>query len=282
MTSDSSNDHVNPLIAEHIGPYYVYLLVDPQNDEVFYVGKGQGWRFTAHLKDDVLGNDAISDEEAGAKLARIRAIQKGSQQPRVEFARIQIRSEEEALLVEATLIDVLRRYGGSGLTNAVRGHDADLGLITLEQLQEQLATPILDTHLRALLIKLNWWAPTNDTELPRQGYGYRSGMSDQELYDSTRAWWRIDTGRAKAYPYAVAIFQGVTRAIYTIDHTSWQKWDPKLHPEEPPRVAFKGTRLWDGDAFNAFVGVRGKRIPPTRPNGHAVFGTGSPIAYWPD
>lgn len=31
----------NPLVAEAIGPFYVYLLIDPATDEIFYVGKGQ-------------------------------------------------------------------------------------------------------------------------------------------------------------------------------------------------------------------------------------------------
>src|SRR5207237_511034 len=34
-----------------VNDYYVYLLIDPRNLEVFYVGKGQGFRKDAHLKD---------------------------------------------------------------------------------------------------------------------------------------------------------------------------------------------------------------------------------------
>ncbi len=37
-----------PEVAERIGPFYVYLLVDPRNGEVFYVGKGTGARPLAH------------------------------------------------------------------------------------------------------------------------------------------------------------------------------------------------------------------------------------------
>jgi hypothetical protein len=29
--------------------YYVYLLIDPRNDKVFYVGKGKGNRVNQHL-----------------------------------------------------------------------------------------------------------------------------------------------------------------------------------------------------------------------------------------
>lgn len=35
MVLNNDNSLNNPLIAEYIGPYYVYLLVDPGTDEVF-------------------------------------------------------------------------------------------------------------------------------------------------------------------------------------------------------------------------------------------------------
>ncbi len=278
------SDLTNPLIAEHIGPYYVYLLVDPESDEVFYVGKGTGWRFAAHLNDEVLGNDAVSDEEAGAKLARIRAIRARGQEPQVQFARIKIESEDAAFMVEAALIDVLGRYGphaGMGLTNKIRGPRTENGLIGLAELAHQLTRPPLDTPHAAILIKLGWWGDEMDTELPRRGYGYRHGMSDQELYDSTRAWWPMSLERAKGYRYAVTIFQGVTRAVYQIDPARWRR---QQQPAGSRRVAFEAARLREGEVFEAFMGMdsKGTCVPPTRPTGRAVFGTGGSIAYWPD
>jgi len=37
-----------PEVAERLGPFYVYLLVDPRTDRPFYVGKGTGQRLLAH------------------------------------------------------------------------------------------------------------------------------------------------------------------------------------------------------------------------------------------
>jgi hypothetical protein len=45
------------------------------------------------------------------------------------------------------------------------------------------------------LISLRWWVPEDDQELPRQGHGYKSGITPQELYDSARAWWVIGERR---------------------------------------------------------------------------------------
>jgi uncharacterized protein len=47
---------------------YVYRLIDPRNGETFYVGKGQGDRVFAHIREQVEGGDP------GNKLKRIRQI----------------------------------------------------------------------------------------------------------------------------------------------------------------------------------------------------------------
>lgn len=264
----------NPLITEALGPNYVYLLIDPDGDEVFYVGKGTGWRFAAHLVEDHVIGDEGPDEELGAKQRRIDTIRARGDQPRVEFARRQIQTETEAYLVEAALIDVLRRHGPRSVVNAVRGHGADLGLITLDELQEQVATPDLTTVIPAILIKLSWWVDEQDTVLPRNGYGFKRGMSQEALYDSTRAWWRLNIPRARDFEYAIAVFQGVTRGAWRIDQSAWRS--------EGGKVAFGGHPLEPGDvAYEDFVGTIGRRVPAIRVDGRAVFGTGQPLAYWP-
>jgi uncharacterized protein len=220
VPADTGDDTIwNPLIGEHIGPaeapYFVYLLIDPRSDEVFYVGKGKGDRFAHHGVDELLLQSDATAQEAGPKLARIREIKGAGAKPRVEFARIRITTEREAFLVEGVLIDLLQRFGSSKLTNEVRGHETGAGLVSLEDLRRQFAAPQLTTNLKAILITLGWWTPENDTELPRNGHGYKLGLSQQERYDSTRAWW-VMGDRRKGYRYAVAVFQGITRDVQRI------------------------------------------------------------------
>ena len=63
-----------PGVVEKIG-FYVYLLVDPRNRVVFYVGKGTGNRCFAHLDEARKSQtDTVGDY---AKLARIREIESG-------------------------------------------------------------------------------------------------------------------------------------------------------------------------------------------------------------
>jgi hypothetical protein len=92
------------LLAEYIGPYYVYLLVDPADNDIFYVGKGTALRFMAHLDAREIDNDEETPEEVDRKHARIDAIHQRGQRYRVEFARIKIPIESEAFRLEATLV----------------------------------------------------------------------------------------------------------------------------------------------------------------------------------
>lgn len=50
---------------------YVYVYVDPRNEDPFYIGKGKGDRLFSHLDDQ-------SDNE---KVARIAEIQRSGKEP---------------------------------------------------------------------------------------------------------------------------------------------------------------------------------------------------------
>ena len=90
--------------------YYVYVYIDPRNNEEFYYGKGKGSRKEAHLFDQ-------SDSE---KTKRILAIKKAGQQPIIRVIASSL-TEEEALLIEKTLLWKL----GKWTTNISSGHFSD-------------------------------------------------------------------------------------------------------------------------------------------------------------
>jgi hypothetical protein len=86
--------------------YYVYVYIDPRNNEEFYYGKGRGTRKYAHLA-------AQGDSE---KVKRIKAIQKEGERPKIKVIATDL-TAEQALLVESALLWKL----GRNLTNAVAG-----------------------------------------------------------------------------------------------------------------------------------------------------------------
>ena len=269
----------SPLVIEALSspdaPYYVYLLIDPETDKPFYVGKGRGERFRSHgIEAAVLAGDGATAAEKRRKVARIQAIRGAGGEPRIAFARIRIPNEREAFLVEAALIDTLNRFG-EPLVNEVRGHQAAAGLVSLEDLEREYGATEFTTLEPAILINLGRWWPTPDPTVPNEGHGYRADMTPEELYASARAWWRIGK---RNYRYAVAVHNGITRAVWEIDPASWVS-----HQREGERVRWK----FDGtpappDIHDAFVGPIGRRVPARRPDGRHVFGQSSAIAYWPE
>lgn len=80
---------------------YVYRLIDPRNGETFYVGKGQGNRVLAHIREQV------GEDDPNNKLRRIRDIHLAG----FEVAHVIHRhgmDDKTAFEVEAALIDHIR------------------------------------------------------------------------------------------------------------------------------------------------------------------------------
>lgn len=168
--------------------YYVYLYIDPRNNQPFYVGKGMGNRALAHL----------GDKSETDKAARIKELGKLGLEPAIEILKYGL-SDREALLIESAAIELL---GIDQLTNKVKGHHAaenGRGLLN-EIVQELDAEDIQITHPVILI---------NISRL------YRYGMSTMELYDATRGVWKVGE-RRKGAKFALAVYAGIVRAVYSI------------------------------------------------------------------
>ena len=117
-------------------PFYVYVLMDPDNNQVFYCGKGQGTRVEQHLPE-VRTRIANGGELTSAKHLKIQEIYDRPQEP-TEMVIGRYESEAEAYAVEATLIKWI--YGFEQLTNAVQGHGHEY----IREKGDFLERPLLD------------------------------------------------------------------------------------------------------------------------------------------
>ena len=109
-----------PTIIKELN-YYVYLYIDPRNNDIFYVGKGNKNRCFSHLKDS-------SETD---KVKKIKEIQKEGKEPIIEFLIHGI-DEFTALRVEAAVIDLLNV---KKLTNIVKGHSSSkIGRMAIDKL----------------------------------------------------------------------------------------------------------------------------------------------------
>lgn len=113
--------HIAPEVAERLG-HYVYLLIDPDTNRPFYVGKGQNGRALEHLSER-------AESRKCQYIAQLAAIGK---EPRVDILAHGLRDAETAFRIEAAVIDL---YGLDALTNQVRGwRSVQLGRLSLPEL----------------------------------------------------------------------------------------------------------------------------------------------------
>lgn len=96
--------------------HYVYMLVDPRDDTVFYVGKGQGTRAWHHER-----NVRTGTERNAAKALRIGEILEASLTVGVEIVA-SFDNAADALDLERDLIRSLK----DGLTNIANGSQCRL------------------------------------------------------------------------------------------------------------------------------------------------------------
>jgi uncharacterized protein len=171
--------------------YYVYLYIDPRTDRPFYVGKGVGKRCFSHLKD-------LRESRKTSVLAELRKL---SLKPRIEMLKYGL-TEEQALLVEATAIDLLRL---DTLTNQVRGFGARVGSRdSVESIAAILNSKPVKITDPVILINIHRL--------------FKPNMDLHALYDATRSAWKVGTKRAEA-KYALSVYGGIVREVFAV--TAW-------------------------------------------------------------
>ncbi|HOX06392.1 MAG TPA: hypothetical protein PK280_08325 [Planctomycetota bacterium] len=177
---------ISTAVSRKLG-YYVYLYVNPLDDEVFYVGKGQGSRALAHL-------NASRKWPISKTIRKIRAAGK---EPVIELLAHRL-TPDAAHKIEAAAIDLLRL---GNLDNAVRGHGAKYGRMQVEQAVAHYTKKQVNIKEPAILIRISRL--------------YRYDMNPVELYDTTRGAWRVGPRCEKA-ELALAVFQGICREVYRV------------------------------------------------------------------
>ena len=113
--------HFTPYDARNeLGEFYVYVLRNPKNGQIFYVGKGRGRRLCDHFRD------ANADETIPTdRLEEIRGLFRENYKPN-EIGRIiaRVSSEQLAFVVESFYIKFI--LGFQNLHNIQSGHASGL------------------------------------------------------------------------------------------------------------------------------------------------------------
>ncbi|HGO5814687.1 TPA: hypothetical protein ACK3JR_000535 [Mannheimia haemolytica] len=219
-------------IIEKIG-YYIYCLVDPRNQNIFYIGKGTGNRVFQHANGALNEKFSITD-----KISLINQIYQAGLKPLYYILRHNIQEEKQALEYKALAIDLLSlvKENQQPLTNIQGGtYSSEKGLMSLSELKQLYDPQELDTDLPVMLITINRGYKEIKQAI-KSGQLIDEDDIAQAIYQKTCGYWKLSKRRENA-KYAVAVYRGWTLAVYEI--TEWVV----APPERPNRWGFNGKIL---------------------------------------
>lgn len=233
-------------VARHLG-FYVYLLIDPRDQSIFYIGNGKGARVLSHL----------SDANESKKTARIADMRSDGHEPLIEILAHDLPDQETALRVEAAAIDLV---GIGNLTNCVRGwRTKTTGRATLDEIRAIYQKRPVTITEPSLLIRITQ---------------FFYGMTDVELYDATRSCWRLGPDREKVQ-LVFAVNAEIVREVYEVAH--WLPGGSTLRQDFPTGIEGHDSR-WEFVGRVADESIRARYI-----DGHVghffKHGNQNPLMY---
>ncbi|WP_285824791.1 LEM-3-like GIY-YIG domain-containing protein [Schaedlerella arabinosiphila] len=181
------------------GEYYVYGLIDPRNDRLFYIGKGTGNRVFHHVVES-----SKNPESEKEKLQTINSIEASGQHVKHILINWGL-SEAEAFASEASLINLMNYISDIHLSNIVAGHHTN-GCLSVEEIEKVYGAELLNIDEiihKILVIKVNKL--------------YNHHMSSKEVYDVVRGVWRANISKVKQVEYVLGVYNNLIVACYKPD-----------------------------------------------------------------
>jgi len=205
---------------------YVYALFDSESKFPFYIGKGTGNRVFDHVAC------ALKESNEGDKYETIRKIKAEGRQVNHVIIR-HFMTDDEALLVEACIIDLLARMD-INLTNLALGqHSSINGLMTADEIiRKYNALPLKSLEDPVIIININ------------KTYSRCSSSPYDDIYNATRASWVVHENRTKTIRYALSEYHGIIVEVFQINR--WYKVQSKNQSgKDKTRWAFDGIKAAD-------------------------------------
>lgn len=240
--------------------FYVYVLIDPRDNKIFYVGKGLGNRVFYHI------NDALVNPSFSEKLETIRAIKLDNLKVKHFIVKHGL-EENEALIVESVLIDFLTFKDFAEvakISNIVAGHHSfNQGIKTVEECEILYNCEALkkeDIQHKVLVININ-----KSYENKRKKKSDNPNYDRPNIYEATRGWCVLDKNRAENSDYVLAEYRGVIRAIFKPE-----KWVQDTEHRGTKRWGFEGSEVTEKEILEIYLN---KAVPK-------IKGIKNPIRYF--
>lgn len=223
---------------------YVYALIDPRNNKIFYIGKGSGNRVFQHCEA------ALQENEESLKLNLIREIIASGAKVEHYILRHRL-SDEEAFQIESTLIDFLtypKFNTEQVLTNIVSGHHQwDEGIKTVDEIStiydcEKIK---INPNEQLLLVSLN----KSFDEAKAHGVYRRTDM-----YEKVRKYWGVRESRAGTIDYVLGVYRGIVRAVLKVEGYEYTLYsEESREPFKKEKCCFNGALVTDSPYLNMDV-----------------------------
>jgi len=189
--------------------HYVYCLVDPGNNEIFYVGKGQNNRVFDHSYKP--GDEAKEDADAREK--RIADIKKSGREVDRHIVCHGL-DDKAAFTVESCVISLLQSnlIKDSILLNIYRGHSVNTnGISSVDDIHRYYGLPLLQKNAIT--------DPVMIVNISRSLY-----VTAGTIYDAARGDWCASEQRLLKTPghYVIAEYYGVFMDIFKPKPKSWE------------------------------------------------------------
>lgn len=228
---------------EELG-FYVYSLIDPRNNKIFYIGKGCGNRVFQHCEA------ALQENEESLKLDLIRDIICSGARVAHYILRHKL-TEKEAFQIESVLIDFLtypKFNTEQVLTNIASGHHQwDEGIKTVDEIGiiYDCEKIMVNPNDRLLLVSLN----KSFDDAKAHGVYRRT-----DIYEKTRKYWPIAKSRASRIDYVLGVYHGVVRSVLEVEGHEWTSYDEEsLAHFNKERCCFHGALITDSPYLNKDV-----------------------------
>lgn len=223
--------------------YYVYALVDPRDNRIFYIGKGCGNRVFQHAKD------SLNENDQSLKLDIIRDILREGKQVCLYILRHNL-TEETAYVVESVLIDLLTysKFNTTNLlANVVAGHHQwDEGIKNTDEINSLYNCMKIEVNPgdTLLLVSLN-----KSFDQSKANGVYRR----PDIYEATRKYWKISKNAPEEIKYVLGVYKGVVRCVIEVKTWKWTTVSEDGKTLKSERCIFEGDVLDDSPYMNKDV-----------------------------
>lgn len=213
---------------------YVYALVDPTDDSVFYVGLAGGIEAKGNNRPDCHLIETSQQIKHGkllkGKNKRIAEMWSNDLNPKLLIVRRNL-GRDEAIHVEAALIDLLNHINHGKqhlkLTNDQRGH----GTKSHSIITEENRAALLVEKVQSISDIRNVWL-----------FPIKNGLKDHgAAYEAIRGDWRISQKYRGAKDYAIGLEAGISRIVVKIN-----KWS-ETGIRDGSKQSFEGSAIHEED-----------------------------------